>query len=77
MKDLEWAEFYAKNIICNRWPEAEKYIMKDPIWSYCYARDIIKGQWVEAEKIIKSNEESWSRYQEFLEKADNEVRGEK
>jgi hypothetical protein len=40
--------------------------MKEPICSYWYARDIIKGRWLKAEKIIKSDEKSWNRYQEFL-----------
>ena len=43
---------YARDIIKDRWPEAEPYIMKDPIHAYLYARDVIKGRWPEAEPYI-------------------------
>jgi hypothetical protein len=68
VKNLEWTYYYAMSVIKGRWPEAEKYIIKDPLWACFYARDVIKGRWPEAEKIIKSNEDYWNRYREFLEK---------
>ncbi len=42
---------YAKDMIQERWPEAEPYIMKSEFAAY-YAKYIIKGRWPEAEPYI-------------------------
>jgi len=52
VKDPGWAYHYARDIIEDRFPEAEPYIMKDPIWAYHYAYYIIKDRWSEAEPYI-------------------------
>ena len=57
-----WAYWYAKNIIKDRWPEAEEIIKNDPKWSYYYARDVIKGRWLDAEEYIKKDPEWAYRY---------------
>ena len=36
MKDPRWAYCYARDIIKDRWIEAEEYIMKDPYLYYEY-----------------------------------------
>lgn len=46
---------YAKNVIQDRWPEAEPYILRSPYNSTWYAIEVIKGAWPEAENIIKRN----------------------
>jgi len=45
-----WLYWYARDVIKDRWPEAEEYIKKDPKHAYWYARDIIKNRWHEAEE---------------------------
>ena len=52
-----WLYWYAKNIIKDRWPEAEEYIKINPRWAYWYASNIIKGRWLEAEEYIKKDPE--------------------
>jgi len=51
-KAAYWLYWYARDVIKDRWPEAEEYIKKDSVWAYCYAREIIKDRWLEAEKYI-------------------------
>jgi len=55
-KAILWIYWYAKNIIKDRWSDAEEYIMKDPEWIYYYAKNIIKGRWYEAEEYIKKTQ---------------------
>jgi len=43
---------YARDVIKDRWPEAEPIIIQNPSAAYCYAIDVIKGRWPEAEPII-------------------------
>jgi len=49
------AYFYAKDVIEDRWPEAEPIIMKDPGAAYGYAKDVIQDRWPEAEPYIMKN----------------------
>jgi len=42
MKDPKQAYWYAREIIKDRWLEAEEYIIKDSVWAHWYARDVIK-----------------------------------
>jgi len=43
---------FAYDIIHDRWPEAEPYIMQDPRWAYMYALNVIRDRWPEAESYI-------------------------
>jgi hypothetical protein len=52
---LEWAYWYARNVIQGRWPEAEPVIMGNPDAAYQYAQDVIQGRWPEAEPVIMGN----------------------
>ena len=62
-KDLEliiitnpsFAYFYARDIIKDRWVEAENIISTDPECAFWYAREIIKDRWIEGENIISTN----------------------
>ena len=49
---LEWAFWYAKNVIHGRWIDAEPHIMQDPKWVYCYAIEFFHGRWFDAEKYV-------------------------
>ena len=53
---------YAKNVIQDRWPEAEPYILRSPYNSTWYAIEVIKGAWPEAENIIKRNARLSTQY---------------
>lgn len=49
---------YSKDVLKDRFIDAEEYILKNQIpYIYYYARDIIKGRWKEAEPIILQHEE--------------------
>ena len=62
MKHPESAYCYAEDIIKERWPEAESYIMKCPYCAYEYAKNVIKSRWPEAEEHIKKDKFYWSQY---------------
>jgi len=47
-----WLYWYAKNVINDRWIDAEEYIIKDSEWAYSYARYVIKDRWYDAEEYI-------------------------
>ena len=47
-----WLYWYSKDVIKDRWPDAEEYIMKDPKYAYWYAKEVIKGKWSDAEEYI-------------------------
>ena len=51
-KAAYWFHWYARNVIKDRWIEAEEYIKKNPRWAYYYAQDVIKDRWIEAEEYI-------------------------
>ena len=51
-EDFYWIYSYARDVIKDRWPEAEEYIVMNPEWAYEYARYVIKERWKEAEKYI-------------------------
>ena len=53
MRDPRYAYSYTKNIIKDRWMEAESHIMKSVEYAYRYARDIIKGRWEEAIQLAE------------------------
>jgi len=48
----QWAYHYALNILKDRWPEAEPYILKNEIIIIEYITNVIKERWPEAELII-------------------------
>jgi len=43
---------YAKDVIGNRWPDAEKYLVISPQYCYLYARDVVKKRFPEGENAI-------------------------
>ena len=53
----EWAYWYARHVVKDRWLEAEPVITKDPHRAYYYAHDVIKGRWPEAEPVIMKDPE--------------------
>jgi len=57
---------YARNIVRERWPAAEPFILKDIDASYFYARDVIGGRWPEAEPIIAQDPVFAKRYAEHV-----------
>ena len=59
---------YAKNVIQDRWPEAEPYILRSPYNSTWYAIKVIKGAWPEAENIIKQNARLSNQYARYAKK---------
>lgn len=54
--------FYAKNIIKDRWDEAEETLKKDPHYAYKYAKEIIGDRWPEAEPYIQREGLIWNQY---------------
>ena len=57
-----WTYAYARDVIQDRWPEAESQIMQDPEWAYYYAFIIIKDRWPEAEPMMKRSPGWWDDY---------------
>jgi len=55
------AYYYARDVIKDRWPEAEPTIMQHPGWACAYARDVIGDRWPEAEPIIMRDPQ-WACY---------------
>jgi hypothetical protein len=53
---------YAKYIACERWPEAEEYMIKTPASAYNYAHSVLDGRWPEAEPIIAKDPSYSIRY---------------
>lgn len=53
---------YARDILKDRFPKAERVLVTDPKWAYFYARDVIKGRWPEAEPNIMRDVYWWQRY---------------
>lgn len=51
----EWAYWYTRYIVKDRWPEVEPFVIKNSDSAYLYAKNIIEGRWVEAEPIIMKN----------------------
>lgn len=63
IKKIPWSAYsVAINVLKDRWPAAEPYIMKDPEVALYYARDVIKGRWQEAEPYIMKNIEPANLY---------------
>jgi hypothetical protein len=54
-KSAETLSNYAKNVLHERWLEAEPFILTDTRAAYDYASATIKGRWVEAEPIIMTD----------------------
>ena len=65
-KDPESAYWYAKNVIKDRWPEAEPVIAKDPKLGYWYARFVIEDRWPEAEPAIATDHNLASMYAKHI-----------
>jgi hypothetical protein len=59
---------YARDILQNRWPEAEPIIKKNSISAVNYAMGVIKDRWPEAEKIINGDFIALAIYEHFLDK---------
>ena len=57
---------YARNVIKDRWPEVEPYIMKNPEAAYMYAREVIEDRWPEAEPYIMKDPGVWRHYTDFF-----------
>ena len=56
IKDAKYASLYAINIMKERWPEAEQYIMKSPKWVLEYMAEVMPDEeWPAAEKYIKQS----------------------
>lgn len=53
--DPELAYLYAKNILNDRWKEAEHSVLMEPECIYHYAADVIKGRWAEGELAIQNS----------------------
>ena len=51
----KWAYWYARDVMKQRWPEAEPTIRTDPQWAYGYARSVMKQRWPEAEPTIRTD----------------------
>ena len=61
-----YAYRYARDIIKDRFIEAEGVIKTDAYYAYCYAINIIKGRWIEAENVIKTDGYWWNEYKEHF-----------
>ena len=57
MTDPEWAYWYARDVMKQRWPEAEPTIRTDPYWAYRYALDVMETRWPEAGPMIRTDPE--------------------
>ncbi len=68
-----WAYYQAKNVLKDRWPEAELLIMKTPYSAFMYAVNIIKDRWPEAEDTIRGNSYWWGSYNQFLQKNERQA----
>ena len=66
LEDPFWLYMYARDIIKDRWLEAEEYIKKDPEYAHFYAKNVIKGRWPEAEEYIKKDSRWACRYAENI-----------
>jgi hypothetical protein len=53
MTDPQWAYWYARDVIKQRWPEAEPIIRTAPGWAYRYAMDVMKLNHTKAKKWSK------------------------
>ena len=51
----QYACYYAKYVIKDRWIEGEDIIKTSPYYACDYAKNVIKGRWTEAEESIKSS----------------------
>ena len=49
----KWAYWYARDVMKQRWPEAEPTIRTDPAWAYWYAMDVMKLNEMQARKWSK------------------------
>jgi len=47
-----WCYWYAREVLKDRWIEAESIIIKDAEYAYLYARDVLKDRWIEAESLF-------------------------
>jgi hypothetical protein len=57
-----YAYRYAKDVLFERWPEAEPYIIKNPLYAAEYAGEVMKTRWLAAEPIIKTEPHLWEQY---------------
>ena len=61
-KTIDYLHWYARNVIKDRWKEAEPVISTNPWLAYSYSRDVIKGRWEEAEPVISTDPQSAYSY---------------
>ena len=66
-QDPQWAFWYARFVIKERWPEAEPVIAQDPYSAYDYARWVMQSRWPEAETVIAQDPELWELYKRYFE----------
>ena len=67
IKTNAWYSYwYAKDVIKDRFIEAEEVIRTKARYAYCYAKDILKDRWIEAEGVIKTDVEYWNKYKEHF-----------
>ncbi len=71
IKDPKHAYWYARNILKNKWKEAEEYIKNHPYWAYRYAKDVINGRFLEAEPSIRKSPRDAYNYAYFIIDDDN------
>ena len=57
---------HAREVLQNRWPEAELTIRKNPNCASHYAENVIKGRWPEAEPIIMKEPRAAVHYAEYV-----------
>ena len=57
---------YAREVLKDRWLEAEPYIMKDTWHAYCYAAVIMEDRWLEAEPYIMKDPSSSHLYARYV-----------
>jgi hypothetical protein len=49
---IQYAYYYANEVIKQRWYDAEPHLKTNPGFAYYYAKNVIKGPWLEAEPYI-------------------------
>ena len=64
--DSEYAYYYARIVLDNRWLEAEPIIAKNPPNACDYAKYVIEGRWPEAEPYIAQNPMTACDYARYI-----------
>jgi hypothetical protein len=65
-KNPFYAYSYARDVIKERWVEAEDIIKTDSFSAYWYTYYVMKERWIEAEPNIKKGIYWWARYVEIF-----------